>query len=207
MNNVFDPVRVRQGFLPGTLMGDWLKKHLEDIQNPNLNLVTQVPYLASRVIFSWLVGLHKEMAPVLNYVAERLGKDGSEESVWVNERSRFIETICLSRWMRDAVDLPLIWEKAAQCNIHSAGKELWGASNKTDRLDFCLAYCVQAGNYELGIEEFEKYHGNKAISLKKPLKPRHLGYAYCLHHVRQHYDEAELFQAGRNMLQIGRAHV
>lgn len=42
---------------------------------------------------------------------------------------------------------------------------------------------------------------NRPISLKKVLKPREFGYALCLHRARGQFDEEELFEAGRRMLQ------
>lgn len=68
-------------------------------------------------------------------------------------------------------------------------------------LDDYMALSFQAAQYEAGIATFEMYVGAKAVSLKRALKPRELGYALCLHHARQKFDASDLFEAGRKMLQ------
>lgn len=78
---------------------------------------------------------------------------------------------------------------------------VWGERDiPTLRLDEYMALCFQSEQYQLGIEEYEKYHGNSEPSLKKTLKPRELGYALCLHKARDRFDPDALHVAGRKML-------
>ena len=68
-------------------------------------------------------------------------------------------------------------------------------------LDDFMALAFQAGQYEAGIAKYQSYCAATAPSLKKPLKPRELGYALCLHMVHGQYTGADLYAAGKNMLQ------
>lgn len=77
----------------------------------------------------------------------------------------------------------------------------WSASSsKTERIDLLTAYCFLAEQYELGIAEFEKTQLSKNFKLKAEPKPRHIGYAYCLHKARGQFSDEELFEAGKRML-------
>jgi len=58
----------------------------------------------------------------------------------------------------------------------------------TWRLDEYMALCFQSEQHQLGIEEYEKFHGNVEPSLKKVLKPRELGYVLCLHKTLGRFD-------------------
>lgn len=68
-----------------------------------------------------------------------------------------------------------------------------------------MAFAYQGGEhddgFEAGIDMYERWIGEKPLSLKKVLKPREFGYALCLHRVRGQFDEGELVVAGRRMLQ------
>lgn len=54
--------------------------------------------------------------------------------------------------------------------------------------------------FEAGIDMYEHWVTNPKVSLKKPLKPRELGYALCRHYLNNEFDREEILQAGRAML-------
>ncbi|NEJ03337.1 hypothetical protein GR216_36050 [Rhizobium leguminosarum] len=72
-------------------------------------------------------------------------------------------------------------------------------------LDDYMAFAYQSGEhddgFEAGIDMYEHWIGEKPLSLKKVLKPYEFGYALCLHRARGQFDQNELFEAGRRMLQ------
>ena len=69
-----------------------------------------------------------------------------------------------------------------------------------DGLDDYMAFCVQAGEYEAGIQMYEHWVGIKKLSITKALQPREYGYALCLHRERGEFGDAALFDAGRRLL-------
>lgn len=69
-------------------------------------------------------------------------------------------------------------------------------------LDNFMAFSFQAGQYEAGIEEYERHLAPKIPSLKKTLQPRQFAYALCLQKLgRAQFDNNDLLDAGRRMLQ------
>lgn len=69
-------------------------------------------------------------------------------------------------------------------------------------LDDFMAFSLQAGQYEAGIQEYEKHLAPNIPSLKKTLKPRELAYVLCLEQAgRKQFDRDALLGAGRKMLQ------
>jgi hypothetical protein len=73
-------------------------------------------------------------------------------------------------------------------------------------LDDYMAFAYQGGErnvgFEAGIDMYERWTGKSGVSLSRALKPRDFGYALCLQWTaREQFDEEDLLQAGRKMLQ------
>lgn len=154
-----------------------------------------------------LVGLYEEMAPIfplaIDWLAKAIETDedcGKNRDVYRNELH---EGKALALWMRDGVNAVEEWNAARQALRATAQQDgMYSRTEiKTDYLDHYVALCYQAGQYEEGIVEYEKYHGVEALSVTKTLSPRKIAYALCLHEARRQFDRKELFQAGRKMLQ------
>ncbi|NHQ85210.1 hypothetical protein HA050_03675 [Iodobacter sp. HSC-16F04] len=160
-------------------------------------------------IYACLIGLHKELLPliprainhlnaaILNHEEKWFGASpashamdmhiGLAVALWINN-----EINSLSSWNEARIAYEIAVYNDDYCTKAMMAKEC---------LDDYMALCFQAEQYELGIAEFEKYHGVKKISLKRKLPPRDFGYALCLHYSRGDFDADELFAAGRKMLQ------
>lgn len=198
-NDLFDPVRLHHLFRDKTIP----TYNSDAARNFYKNTYVLAGHLRV-VIDAWILGLHQNIEPFMGYFLTRMAPEESENKnsdPW--NQMRILEAKAIALWMLDNENHSQLWEKVGQLNISTASiQNTWSkGAVAAERLDGCMAYFVQSGQYEMGIAEFEKYHSNKAISLKKALKPRHLGYAYCLHKAKQQFDEEELFQAGRKLLQ------
>jgi tetratricopeptide (TPR) repeat protein len=184
-----------------------LRFYLETKHDPEIPMGNSANMDLRAAISGSLVGLHGEMAPIIpravDWLAKAIEKDeefGSNPDFY---RYQLHAGLALALWMRDRANAVGEW-KAARQALKAASQQAnvyTRVSIKSDYLDDYLALCYQAGQYEEGIVEYEKYHGIKALSPKKTLPPRKVAYALCLHEARQQFDRDELFQAGRKMLQ------
>lgn len=171
-------------------------------------------------IEAWLVGFEKEISPVLPRALEWVGGaiEGGESfgesldfhrqnlwwgkavALWMLNDSADVEAWERARWYHAAAaeeDLALIKENAPRTVF---SKEHFS----TCRLDDYLALCVEAQQYALGIEEFEKYHEPASLQVGRIKQPRELGYIICMHALGRGYDAEAVFQAGQRVL---RAHL
>jgi hypothetical protein len=159
------------------------------------------------VISIALCGLYDEISPLvpklltwLDQVIEDNKQDGDEADF---NRMTLHDARALARWMRDGADDRESWNLARQFLAASFLRGDLGDNRgiPSEYLDDYLAFCYQAGRYEEGVVEYEKYYDVKPLSLQRTLPPRKLGYALCLHELRQQFTVADLYQAGQNMLQ------
>lgn len=214
---LFNPIRSREvapgsiarvlraDFKNGDPLGNFAKSDLSD------------------VVHLWLVGMSREIAPAIPRSIEWLDKAIAEdEASWFDEcpnfhRMNLYWAKALGLWLRDGVNATDAWEQARQFNaaalldswpvmglmpgVYDKVGTVWAKGHiPTSRLDDYMAFCYQAEQYEIGIAEYEQYHGDKAFSLKKIRTPKELGYALCLHKARGQFERAELLTAGRKIL-------
>lgn len=166
------------------------------------------------VISAWLVGLHKEIAPIIPCALEWI--DGAIENGedFGPDRNAYSTTLhwgkALGNWLEFANDCEGEWDSARVCEEARwrYQKRPWPNDEIVKYgLDDYMAFSFQGGDsddgFAAGIDMYERYTGKKGlVSLSKILKPRELGYALCLHHTaHQQFDEDDLFKAGRKMLQ------
>ncbi|HEV7609216.1 MAG TPA: hypothetical protein VGO61_17880 [Steroidobacteraceae bacterium] len=159
------------------------------------------------VLNAWLVGLQAEIAPVLPRVLEWLDRAIREDEDFGASRIFHRLTLnwakSLGAWMKSGTNTAADWDRVRE---HSAATSEEPGNYApediaTDWLDDYMAFCFQADQWEPGIAAYEKRHGVRSVHLGKKLAPRDLGYALCLHKARGSFDAAELFEAGRRMLQ------
>lgn len=168
----------------------------------------------SDVICASLVGLYVPIAPILPRALPWIDRalqekeetfyTGTPEKPSYFHRSRLHQAKALGLWLLNGDKACDEWNLAREANADALllEKDVWSKSRiPTARLDEYMAYSFLAGQSEVGVIEFEKYHGEKNISLKKELKPREFAYALCLQKLKDKFDEADLFAAGRRMLQ------
>ncbi|MBB3610877.1 hypothetical protein [Rhizobium sp. BK602] len=167
----------------------------------------------ARVIAAWLVLYNKEIEPaihranrwldqVLDAGGEKFGPDPNAHLAKLNW-ARAIGT-----WLEDGCGDETHWDNARvfeEARWRFPGRP-WPRNEVVNYgLDDYMAFACQnfeePETVEAGIDMYEHWLGNKPLSLKKLLKPRDLGYAICLHYARQQFEEEELFEAGRRMLQ------
>lgn len=210
----FNPLVRKKSFNDGML--DFYLCAEIDLDSPMGNIASS--HLQS-VISAWLVGLHDEIAPVIPRSLEWLDRAIASDEDFGTNRNFHRMTLhwakALGVWMSEARNAPDVWDKARRFDLASLLQDDVCEKKQipTYWLDDHMAFCFQAEQYEAGIAEFEKYHGAKALSLKKALKPREFAYAACLHKARQQFDASELLAAGRKMLHanldgtwLGRGH-
>jgi len=160
------------------------------------------------VIVASLLGLHAELAPIIPRVLEWLDYaiDGKEE-MWESPSfhpMRLHWARALAKWMSFSANAEADWMEAMNLQ-----KEDWSWGDKPltpqkiirERLDDYMAFAVQAGRYAEGIETYERLVGVKKITLGKALKPRDYAYALCLQQTQGKFNEDDLFEVGRRVLQ------
>jgi tetratricopeptide (TPR) repeat protein len=201
----FDPLSERESYLSDDRA--MLHYFVEREFDPDIPLGNGANSDLVAAISGALVGLYGEMAPIIpravDWLTQAIEKD---EELGTNQdfyRQQLHAGKALALWMRDGVNAAEDWNAARQA-LKSASQQDNVYSRveiKSDYLDRYLALCYQAGQYEEGIAEYEKYHGVKVLSPNKTLPPRKVAYALCLHEARRQFDQNELFEAGRKMLQ------
>jgi len=116
------------------------------------------------VVKAWLVGLHADIAPVVPRLLYWLDKAIDEDEDFGTSRNFHRLTLhwakALGLWMSDNSNAADIWSKARQFDATALEQDqnVWPKNLVgKDRLDDYMAFCYQAGEYEAGIVEFEKY--------------------------------------------------
>lgn len=199
---IFNPIRVRD--VAPDMLPFILRRALQEGE-PGGNFAASELDVVVRL---WLVGMSKEIAPVLPRALEWLDKAiADDEASWFGRTPDFHRMTlhwakALGLWMRDGTNAADVWNKARLFDLAALQTGNVCATNKipTMWLDDHMAFCYQAEQYGLGIAEYEKYHGSKIFSLKKIRTPKELGYALCLHKARGQFERAELLTAGRKIL-------
>lgn len=202
---LFDPISTKNNSFSSEMISYWLSEET-DVNSPVGNFAR---HDISNYLYGCLVGLSYELNAVIPRALTRL-KEGisKHEELWFGTSPPFHAmalhiSLALVLWIKDSINSKENWEKARLFDVAAVleAEAYHKSSLGKDRLDDYMALCFQAEQYELGIAEFEKYHGVKKISLKRKLPPRDFGYALCLHYSRGEFDADEIFAAGRTMIQ------
>jgi hypothetical protein len=198
---IFDPVREREVFHEFEL------EFIRNTEYDNGDPMGGVAYHETGdVVRAWLVGLDKEMEPVIVRILEWLNRAVDLDERFGDGPDFYQRNVRWARalvfWMQNGVNVLQEWDAARHyCDAAVQRGSYSRHSIRTNRLDDYMAFCFQAQQYERGIAEFERHSGGRPLALNRTLAPRHIGYALCLHHVRGQFTPDELFKAGRRMLQ------
>lgn len=164
------------------------------------------------LVGNWMVGLKEQTEVILpsriKWIQHAIEKGESFEGEYENKSfhtCNLYKHLALAKWLHTNTDAVSDWEMARKIfkDNYDEGSNSWYPKNqlKTKALDDYLALCIQAGNYQAGIDEFEKYHGQKTISLKrKALTPREYGYLVCLNQIKPELENDTMLEVGRKML-------
>lgn len=206
----FNPTKERQSALDFTLNFELSTKF--DANRPMGNIADSILHSAIRI---YLSGLQKEIYPVIPRCREWLdyainnNEELGEEIDLHRTKLNWARAIC--EWLENGWDSPGHWEDA---RVYEEAawrfpKRPWPRNEIiSEGLDDYMAFAFQAAEpdegtdgYEIAIDMYEHWIGEKPLSLKKVLKPREYAYALCLHYARDQFTKEELFEAGRKMLQ------
>lgn len=206
----FDPNKTRDSSLSFSLK--YYQSKVFDPESPMGNIADATLSAAIRM---YLVGLHKEISPVIPRCREWLdfaidnNEDVGENIDFHRASLNWARAIC--EWLENGWDSPGHWEEARvyQEAAWRFPKRPWPRNEIiSEGLDDYMAFAFQAAEpdegtegYEIAIDMYEHWIGDKPLSLKKILKPREYAYALCLHYARDQFTREELFEAGRKMLQ------
>ena len=204
---LFNPIRMRQVIQEGDLARTLRTEY--DVNRPMGNIGRS---LLSDAISVWLVGMYTESAPVipraLKWIDEAIDKDeifGVDQN---GHRTTLHWGKAIGEWMENGWNSEAEWDSArvfeeARWRYE---KRPWPTKEIVQSgLDDYMAFAYQGGEhangFEAGIEMFERWTGQKEVSLSKVLKPREFGYLLCQHRLALgNFDEEDLFRAGRKML-------
>ena len=199
---LFDPVRSKD-----TAMIDFLINTEYDSESPMGSVSLSD---INMLIGHWIVGLKAETEVILPSRIEWMQMaidtnevlDGPYESVTFHKYNLY-KYLALAKWLYTGIDSQKDWQHARSLFVDNYTSGDWYETRKlrTDALDDYLALCIQAESYQAGIDEFEKYHGQKTISLKrKTITPRDYGYVVCQNKLSPVHDDATMIELGRKML-------
>lgn len=204
---IFDPLRIRAGLLADDQA--MLRRHIDrteaSTKSPLGNTALSDFHFVTR---AWLVGLHKEVEPIVPRALAWLDRAIEEREVMGEcpslHQRRLHWARAMGKWMQQAVNAQDDW--AATMALERAywieEKHPIGSNWVVNYcLDDYMACAVQAGRYADGIQTYESLVGAKKLSLGKVRKPRDYAYALCLQQVQARFDEKDLFEAGRRVLQ------
>ena len=199
---LFDPVRRRQ-----TAMIDFLINTEYDSERPMGNVALSS---INMLIGDWIVGLKSETEAILSsrieWMQTAINSDETLKGLYESasfHKYNLYKHLALAKWLHTGVDSQGGWQHARVIFADNYVSGDWYEKRKfrTNALDDYLALCIQAKNYQAGIDEFEKYHGQKTISLKrKKITPREFGYLVCQNKLNPVYDDATMIELGRKML-------
>jgi hypothetical protein len=199
---LFDPLRRRE-----TAMIDFLINTEYDSERPMGNVALSS---INMLIGDWIVGLKSETEAILPSRIEwmQIAIDSDENFKGLYESATFhkynlYKYLALAKWLHTGVDSQVAWQHARVIFADNYVSGDWYGKRKfrTNALDDYLALCIQAKNYQAGIDEFEKYHRQIIISLKrKRITPREYGYLVCQNKLNPVYDDATMIELGRKML-------
>lgn len=206
----FDPIKTRDSSLSFSLK--YYQSKVFDPESPMGNVAKST---LNATIEMLLVGLHKEIYSVIPRCREWLdyainnNEELGEEIDLHRTKLNWARAIC--EWLENGWDSPGHWEDARVYEEAAwrFSKRPWPRNEIiSEGLDDYMAFAFQAAEpdegtegYEIAIDMYEHWIGEKPLSLKKLLKPREYAYALCLHYARDQFAKEELFEAGRKMLQ------
>lgn len=207
---LFNPIKARfNSFSEGMLR--WL---LDTQYDPSLPMGNFANSHLDDVIRAWLVGLQREIAPLIPRSLQWIDKALERNEIFGADINAYRGTLyrakAIGRWLEDGVDSEGDWDAARVYEeIKWRHEKYPWSTNEIIKhgLDDYIAFAYQGGahndGFQAGIEMYERWTGKSGpISLSKLLKPREFGYALCLYRTcQQQFDEEELFKAGRRMLQ------
>lgn len=213
----FDPIASRErGFSPGML-----QFYLGTQYDPAHPMGNIAQAELGTVIKAWLVGLDKEVAPILPRSVEWLADAIERREKFGSEPNFHLRTLYWAKAVSDWMDTG--WDSAEWENARIFEEAAWRNEIRPwpmneiirDGLDDYMAFAYQTGDdatpdgiegFENGIQMYERWVNDTPPSLKKTLKPREYAYARCLYGARPEiasanaYTPETLFEAGRRML-------
>jgi hypothetical protein len=165
-------------------------------------------------ILGLLLGLNGVVRPILEKAINWLNLACEKNEIFGLDPNQHWTVIhwakAIGQWVKDSEGNENIWfkvQKFEEARWHFTGRP-WPKSEIVKHgLDDFMAFSFQSGEsnngFSLGADIYERYQPqNKLPSIKKILKPREYAYALCLNRLgRADFDEDELFDAGRKMLQ------
>jgi len=200
---LFNPVRCRE-----TAMIDFLVNTEYDSTRPMGNVALSG---INMLIGDWIVGLKSETEVILPSRIkwmqlaidsdERLKNSYGDDAFF--HKYNLYKHLALAKWLYTGVDSQVDWQHARVIFADNYVSGDWYEKRKfrTDALDDYLALCIQAESYQAGIDEFEKYHGQKKISLKtKVITPRDYGYLVCQNKLNPVHDDVTMTELGMKLL-------
>lgn len=207
---LFDPIKTRlNGFDDGML-----KFYLGTQYDEKRPMGNVAACELGTVLKAWLVGLHEEIKPVIRRSNEWLDRSIKEDEKFGPDPNSHRVTLHWARaiggWLENGADSEGEWDLArifeeARWRYE---KRPWSANEIVKSgLDDYMAFAYQGGEHDdgflAGIDMYERWTGRSGpVDLSKVLTPREFGYALCLHRAcQQQFDEDDLFNAGRKMLQ------
>lgn len=207
----FNPIKVKEKAFSQSMLQFYLKSEVE----PNKPIGNYAISDLGRVIRAYLIGMHEEIFPVVSRSSQWLDtaikndEDFGESMDFHRANLNWARAIC--EWLENGWDSPGHWEDA---RVYEEAawrfpKRPWPRNEIiSEGLDDYMAFAFQAAEpdegtegYEIAIDMYEHWIGEKPLSIKKLLKPREYAYALCLHYARDQFTKEELFEAGRKMLQ------
>lgn len=207
---LFDPIKTRfNGFEKEML--DYYLNTQYDKNRPMGNVAASE---IGTVIKAWLVGLHREISPVIRRSNEWLDLSIQKDEVFGPDPNAYRTTLHWARavgsWLEGGANDAGAWDAARRYEEARwrDDQDLWSRNEIVKSgLDNYMAFSFQCGELndglQAGMEIYERLTGQSGpVSLSRVLKPREFGYALCLYRTgRQQFDGEDLFKAGRKMLQ------
>lgn len=207
---LFDPIKSRLNGFDNEMLRFYLSTQ-HDKNRPMGNVAASE---IGTVVKAWLVGLHREINPLIRRSNEWLDRAIKEDEKLGPDPNAHRTTLHWARaiggWFEDVGEYKGEWDSSRRYEESRwyYEKRPWSAKEIVNSgLDDYMAFAFQGseddGCFQAGIDMYERWTGkNGPVSISKVLKPREFGYALCLHRAcKQQFDEEDLFKAGRKMLQ------
>ncbi|MRH00580.1 hypothetical protein GIY21_09795 [Xanthomonas sontii] len=204
---IYDPVKSRlKGFEPGML-----KFYLEEKYDENRPMGNHARHKIGIVLDAWLVGLHKEIEPVISRAnqwldmaiesreEERFGSDPN------SHRTALHWARAIGEWLEKSNNNVRLWDVARVSEeARWYYKERpWPVKEVLQHgLDDYMAFACQCGEFQAAIEMYERWKEMHApMLLSKVIKPADFAYALCLHKTGiQKFSDEDLFKTGLKIL-------
>lgn len=198
----FDPERKRLSFIEG----GGLERAAASRELSGKPIGNYADIDLHSVAYSWLVGLHQEMAPVipralgwLDQAIERREVMGPSAAF---HQMQLHWARAMGKWMLHGQNAADDWFQALYLEqAYWQDEPNTAAWTVAHCLDDYMAFAVQAGRYAEGINTYERLVGAKKLSPSKIRKPGEYAYALCLQQGQGLFNEQDIFEAGRRVLQ------